>query len=165
METLIEFKNRETTAKHGRMPNKLLIFTDFIIDKTELNLVYDSIRYEIGLCSQKNNYDVIKIFINLMLDIEDILQEIKNKYKDTSKYSFKLPLHILEISYVIKSLKDYSDTITGHSMLNALIEKLDSILNQNYGLIKKYFEGFNNTEKEEFLKEIWNNLYDLINPS
>ena len=61
-----------------------------------------------------------------MLDIEDIFREIKSKYKNVDDYLFQMPLHVLELSYLLKSLKDYGgnlDKVPEEN--NAILYKID----------------------------------------
>jgi hypothetical protein len=169
METIIKFKNRETTARHGRLPNEILIFADISMPKDELDLIYESIRHEIGRCAKKEYYNVIKVYINLMLDIEDIFREIKSKYKNVDDYLFQMPLHVLELGYLLKSLKDYGgnlDKVPEENnetlyKLNLLVEEISLLIKNNYKALKRLYTIYDKTQRLALVKEIWNNMYEL----
>ena len=169
METIIKFKNRETTARNGKLPNEALIFVDFHMRRDELDLVYESIRYEIGRCSKNDYYHVIKVYINLMLDIEDIFQEIKNKYKNVDEYLIQMPLHVLELSYLLKAFKDYGENLDKVPeenndklyKLNLLVKRISLLIKNNYKALKYLYTIYDKTKRLILLKEIWNNLPDL----
>jgi hypothetical protein len=169
METIIRFKNRETTAKHGKLPEKVLIFTDVDLQKIELDIIYEAVKYEIAKCAEKELYNIIEVYINLMIDIEDIIEEVKNKYKKPGEYIFQFPLHVLELDFLIKALKDYelqlknineenNDTLY---RLNLLVEKTFQLLKNNYKDLRRLFADYDKTKKLKLLKDLWNKLYEL----
>jgi membrane-associated HD superfamily phosphohydrolase len=169
MDTLIRFKNRETTAKHGRLPDELLIFADLSMKKDELDLVYEAVKYEIGKCAKIERYDIVEIYINLMIDIEDIYEEIKKKYKNLQEYIFIVPIHILELNYLYKALKDYeikldkvkiSDT-DNVSKISLLVKKTELLTKHNYKILKEIAINYDKAQRRELLKNIWNKLYEL----
>lgn len=164
MDTIIRFKNRETTARQGKLPNNLLIFVDFNLKMDELNLVYDSIRNAIGICSINNRYDIIHVYINLLLDIEDIFEEIEEKYKNSHEYVFQIPLHVLELNFLIKALKDYSFKIENNEQgkkklydLNLLVNRTTQLLKENFKILKQLYTKYNKAKRLDILKELWSN--------
>ncbi len=166
METIVRFKNRETTAKHGKSPREILNFADLDLEKEELDILYEAICYEIGNCSDKQLYNIIEVYINLMLDIEDIIEEIKSKYKSHSEYIFQLPLHILELNYLLKALKNYSLQLKknddkNNEKLNLLIEGVTQLIKKNYKEIRYLFTKYDKAKRLYLLKNIWKNLYEL----
>jgi hypothetical protein len=169
MDMLARFKNRETTANNGKLPKEDLIFTDLDLPKDELDIIYEAVRYEIGRCSKKNLYDIIGVYINLMLDIEDIFEEIKTKYKNFNDYIFQMPLHVLELSYLLKALKDFGikldkdDEKDSNAVLlvNQLIEKVSNCITNNYKPLKRLFVKYDKANRLHLLKDIWDNLYEL----
>jgi hypothetical protein len=166
LETTIKFKNRETTASHGRLPNEVLNFTYMDLRKDELDLVYEAIRHEIGICSKKEYYNVIRVYINLMLDIEDMLQEIKTKYKTVDKYIFQIPLHVLELAYMLKALKDYGENLDktpkeNNDKLYLLVERTSMLIKSNYKALTRLYTIYDKSKRLELVKQIWNNMYEL----
>jgi uncharacterized protein YaaR (DUF327 family) len=104
-----------------------------------------------------------------MLDIEDIFREIKSKYKNVEDYLFQMPLHVLELSYLLKSLKDYggnldkvpeenNDTLY---KLNLLTQKISLLIKNNYKALKRLYTIYDKTQRLALVKEIWNNMYEL----
>jgi hypothetical protein len=166
LETIIKFKNRETTAGHGKLPDEVLNFTYINLRKNELDLFYESIRHEIGICSKKEYYHVIKVYINLMLDIEDILQDIKTKYKNVDNYIFQLPLHVLELNYLLKALKDYGENLDkipeeNTDKLYLLVERTSVLIKNNYKALKHLYTIYDKAKRLDIINQIWDNLYEL----
>lgn len=168
----IEFKNRETTAKQGKLPKAVLVFSDFNLSIDELYELYEAIKHEIGICSSKSYYNVIDVYINLLIDIEDILQEIKCKYTNSNEdYILVIPFHILELSFLLKALEDYIKNLQANIndennsklyKLNLLVERSTALMKSKSEALGRLHAKYDKSKRLVLLKHIWNNLYELI---
>lgn len=169
METIVKFKNRETTASYGKLPGELLIFANLDMVKDEIDLVYAAICFEIGRCYKKNLYNIIGVYVNLMLDIEDIYEEIDCKYKNVEEYIFQMPLHIIELNFVTKALKDYSDNLKIDNeedniklyKLNLLVEKVLMLVKNNYTALSLLYTKYDKAKRLALVKDVWDKSYEL----